>query len=56
VTPANLKPTAATADALAWVDAHRACLGWSARAWARPWRRRPPSTVTKLGQKPFMHE
>ncbi|MCA0310348.1 MAG: hypothetical protein LCH72_06640 [Proteobacteria bacterium] len=38
MTPANLKPTAATADALAWVDAHRACLGWSARAWARPWR------------------
>ena len=25
-------------------------------AWARPWRRRPPSMVTKLGQKPFMHE
>jgi len=35
VTPANLKPPAATADALAWVDAHRACLGWRARAGAR---------------------
>ena len=26
------------ADALAWVDAHRAGFGWSTRAWARPWR------------------
>ncbi|WP_293224571.1 class I SAM-dependent methyltransferase [Ottowia sp.] len=26
------------AAALAWVDAHRACFGWSTRAWARPWR------------------
>ena len=26
------------AAALAWVDAHRACFGWSTRAWARSWR------------------
>lgn len=24
--------------ALAWVEAHRACFGWSARAWTHPWR------------------
>ena len=30
-------PPDATA-ALAWIDAHRACFGWSTRAWARPWR------------------
>jgi hypothetical protein len=31
-------PPPDAAAALAWVDAHRACFGWSTRAWARPWR------------------
>lgn len=35
---ANGPLNATPADAVALVDARRACFGWSARTWARPWR------------------